>query len=271
VSAITCYDRFSFASQQSEFARDSKDFSLYSPKFIEKIRNLILPVFNQKEFSCSNPQFEAILVQQNKTKPIENEVVLVVQAKADYNGAFSDCESIIELANKHFVLFKVIDSPNALFSEVEQVAKDLKEQGRGQIKTLIVRGHGSNSSIRIGFGDHQCLTRKHFHKGCFDQLSPDARILLHSCSLAKTSFWQQSLAKVISDAAGSSRIVRAFKIDIGGVQYKICLKHGIVMDAGNHSLEDYNNPEAIHFSNGQICSMNDRIMQVVSRPAVANS
>lgn len=261
MAAVSVVDRWSMRTGWHEGKEEPGLLNSVCQKIFEKVSDFVFRgTPPARRFSCSNPEFESILAHKNSERPLNAPVVLVAQAVADKNGAFKDCESILELADTHYVVFKTIDSPEALFSVIHEVTESLKAQGRSPIGTLIIRGHGTPFSIRLGFGSHPCLKMENFVPGCLDELSPTSSILCSSCELARQSFWRpNNIASAITRAAGASRVVRAFKESVGNVQFKICPEHGIVMQAGSHQKEELFSPETVHFCNQQLCTLLHRI------------
>jgi hypothetical protein len=267
MAAITIIDRLNSQSMQITMA--GKDPVCEYP--VDRIQDAIDPALQvlegtlyrlllnirvKDQFHPSNPKLMALLEQSNREKPLDAPVILVLQSKYDGNQGFSDCDSLLALAATHYIIFKIIDSPEAFFSTIQTESEKLAKEGRRPIGTLIVRGHGNPDSIQLGLGPTGQLKAHHFKPGCFEKLPPDCALLFDSCELAgKSSRRKKNIASIIADAAGT-RSVRAVKKIFGECVYRYCPKHGIVIyPVRSSKMDDFFHPEELYFcSNTEVCS-----------------
>jgi hypothetical protein len=149
---------------------------------------LSLPRFSAPDY------FWRDLEEKNSHKPLDASVIIVLQSEKDdlFHSCSDPCDlfAIQEFAQMHFVVFKVTDCKKGILAPIRDAIKDLAYQQRtGEIKALILSGHGTANSIEFSQErtkyrtvDHN-FTTSDLYEEFFDDLPFDrTTIILHACS-----------------------------------------------------------------------------------------
>lgn len=151
---------------------------------------------------------------------IENQkVVLVLEAKTDYNGAFQfDQRDIFNKVNKKYsVVFETI-------SDIYDVAAiiDRALENNNNIKAIWFRAHGEPQGMQLD--DDNCITMENIYllKKHFKKINPKGYIILDSCSTGGVNDnGENNIAQKIAGLAkgriviASSDTTNPFSIQVG--------------------------------------------------------
>jgi len=155
---------------------------------------------------------------------LENHVILCFTSTEDEEGAFRDefKADMSDFERRMSVIRYNISSVR----EINEHASNLKLKGR-KISALIIRAHGSQELMILGPKNPSQIyaitpIAKIFLKETFDNLEPDAPIILESCSTGKLDENGRCIAKSIANYA--KRTVFAPNEDAEAISVRYTLK-----------------------------------------------
>lgn len=131
---------------------------------------------------------------------------LILAGEDDPNEAFAPTKAYVKFISdiqEHYdVRYRIVSSPEEFCLEIEKAAKE------GNIELLVVGGHGSPQTIRLGRDSRLLIDRKLPNEDVLKMLAPNAIIFLEACATGNGKEDAMNMANYFADRA-PGRIVIA--------------------------------------------------------------
>lgn len=152
---------------------------------------------------------ESLFAQFKKNHTIDkisnSDVVLVLEAKHDHNGAFQQDQrkEFREVEKKYAIAYKKVSN---IVEIAESIDKVLERNNR--IKAIWIRAHGNPQSMSLDKDKHLTIENVFHLKNLFRQIDPNGYIILDSCSTGgKNRNGDLNIAKKIAQLAPGRTVI----------------------------------------------------------------
>jgi len=161
---------------------------------LESLSATTVPILPDSPSSVS-PSLAEISNHYSSLELDDREIIFVIKPKVDHNGAFSlGIESNVQNLQRLRERYNVVTLQAGNIEEIQAAMIALSRP----ISHLIIEGHGDGQRIQLG--SDSFINNGYTNRGIFQNLKPDAHILINSCLMGIPDAVAESFADHFSQA-----------------------------------------------------------------------